>query len=371
MKIAIFASIWAQNIWDELILKNEIRILEDRYAKDLWVGKNDIKFSVFSYDIGDAFYSASNVEYKEYFPIAFKNIKNIYRNIKNLIVFIKTIITSDLIVIGWGGIFYDSELQSVANPLKQWLFRINVAKIFRKKVEIFRVWISIVDKNNLALIQKIFSKVDKISVRDKQSFLLLTEVWIKNMSIINDPVFFDNYKNNDLSEEKYLNNALNKDLIIDYLQSKFLNIDTLKNIIDKNNVSWKIFWISLRKLNISNYSEDILAILEYIIDNWGELIFIPHSFHKTDILANDYIFLSNFFKKLQSKYWEQISHNKIKISICKTLEESYWVYKTKKIDINFAQRLHSIILSQVYGIEFVWISYSQKTDEILRELSRK
>lgn len=43
MKIAIFASIWAQNLWDELILKNEINILEKEY----W---NDSRFYVFSYD---------------------------------------------------------------------------------------------------------------------------------------------------------------------------------------------------------------------------------------------------------------------------------------------------------------------------------
>jgi polysaccharide pyruvyl transferase WcaK-like protein len=34
-------------------------------------------------------------------------------------------------------------------------------------------------------------------------------------------------------------------------------------------------------------------------------------------------------------------------------------------------RLHSMILSQVYKIPFVWISYSKKTDEVLSIIKEK
>jgi polysaccharide pyruvyl transferase WcaK-like protein len=33
-------------------------------------------------------------------------------------------------------------------------------------------------------------------------------------------------------------------------------------------------------------------------------------------------------------------------------------------------RYHSIILSQVYGIPFIWISYSKKTDEVLNYIEK-
>ena len=49
MKISIFASIWAQNLWDELILKNEIKLLKKEY----W---EDTKFRVFTYDKKNPFY---------------------------------------------------------------------------------------------------------------------------------------------------------------------------------------------------------------------------------------------------------------------------------------------------------------------------
>ena len=65
MIISIFASIWAQNLGDELILKNEIKMLEEEYWKDT-------QFFVFSYDSKNPFYKKSNIKYIEYFPIWIK-----------------------------------------------------------------------------------------------------------------------------------------------------------------------------------------------------------------------------------------------------------------------------------------------------------
>jgi polysaccharide pyruvyl transferase WcaK-like protein len=50
------------------------------------------------------------------------------------------------------------------------------------------------------------------------------------------------------------------------------------------------------------------------------------------------------------------------------MQESYEIYTKKKIDINLAMRLHSIILSHVYSIPYIAISYSKKTDEITKKL---
>ena len=77
-----------------------------------------------------------------------------------------------------------------------------------------------------------------------------------------------------------------------------------------------------------------------------QLIFVPHSFHKTDELANDFVWLDNLKKQLE------IECN-TEIKICANMKESYEVYTEKKVDFIFAQRLHSIILSQVYSIPFL------------------
>ena len=57
MNIIILASIWAQNLGDELILKNEIILLEKQFS---W---KKPAFAVFTYDKKDIFYKKNNIEY--------------------------------------------------------------------------------------------------------------------------------------------------------------------------------------------------------------------------------------------------------------------------------------------------------------------
>lgn len=368
MNITIFASIWSQNLWDELILKNEIQILEKKYALKYNISKKYILFTIFSYDKNDIFYNSENVRYVEYFPINIKKISNLFNNIVNFINFIKIVIKSDLIVIWWGWIFYDNENQSVWNPLKQWLFRSKIFKLFNKKVEFFRVWINIKNKNNLKIIKKIFFCASEISTRDNYSFNLLKELNFKNIELFKDPVFYDNNKIN--VQNKYL---------IDNLNIEDLNIQNIEKIFQQGgfsplSLSWKKIWLSLRDYNVENFEEKIIEIIKYLLENNAEIILIPHSFHKTDIKANDYIFL----KKCRDVSLKHLNNNsessselQNKISICKNMQESYRIYTEKKIDLNLASRLHSIILSQVYKINFIAISYSTKTDEVISQLSNQ
>jgi polysaccharide pyruvyl transferase WcaK-like protein len=357
MIITIFAWIGSQNLWDELILKNEIKILEDRYSNSI---NENVEFKVFTYDLKDNFYVAKNVEYIEYFPINIKKIKNIFKNILNFLTFIKIIIGSDLIIIWWGGIIYDNEFQSVENPLLQWNIRMIFFKIFRKKVEFFRIWINIKNSKNLKKIKNIFNWAYKISVRDKYSFKLLKNLDIDNVILLEDPVFNDN------------NNIKTKTIFLKWvLKVENLNLEVIKKIIKKNNIEifWKKIWFSLRKQEIEKYEENIIEIIKYFLEKNSEIILIPHSFHKTDKKANDFLFLNVLNKRINNS--ELNLKWQTKISICKSMQESYENYTEKKIDFNFASRLHSIILSNVYKIPFLWISYSKKTDEVLKELYNK
>jgi polysaccharide pyruvyl transferase WcaK-like protein len=116
--------------------------------------------------------------------------------------------------------------------------------------------------------------------------------------------------------------------------------------------------IALRDLSHTNYNKRVLSVLRYLLKMWAHLVFIPHSFHKTDSTANDYVFLS----WLKAQIWIKW------ISICKNMNESYRCYKYHQVDMVLAQRLHSIILSEVYWIPFIWLSYSRKTDEVLKQI---
>jgi len=52
------------------------------------------------------------------------------------------------------------------------------------------------------------------------------------------------------------------------------------------------------------------------------------------------------------------------------ISEVYTAYNHRMLDIVISMRLHSIILSRVYGIDQIVLSYSRKTDEAIKKLSR-
>lgn len=342
MIISILASIWADNLWDELILKNEIKLLEKKYSD------KKVYFFVYSYDYKNPFLKQDNVCYKEYFPIWTKEKWNRMRNIKNFLTFFKITLKSNLIVIWWGGIIYDTEKQNTRNPLDSWLFRTNIFRFFWKKFTFFRVWIDIKNEENLEKVKKIFKKAKDIEVRDFNSFKTLQALGIKS-EIEKDPVFYEGWE---LQDKNY---CIKKTLSTEF------KITDLEHI----SFTWKRVWIAFRSsyLWMSKAEEmtkfekrleflKVEEIINHIKDWWWEAVLLPHSFHKTDEKANDYTFLKPFAEK----------HSLI---ISENMQETYDFYKQNKIDICFSMRLHSIILSTVYEIPFVAFSYSTKTDEIL------
>lgn len=371
MLISIFASIGSQNLWDELILKNEVNILRERYntspkpsPQGEGVATKDIKFVVFSYDPKNPFYKSSDIVYKEYFPIWSKNPKNIFRNIKNFFSFLGVVIKSDLIVIWWGWIIYDKEKQTTKSPLDAWVFRTNIFRLFFKKFSFFWVWISIDEKNtdSQAKVKKIFKKAKSIEVRDDYSHNLLKKLWIKSKVIL-DPVFSD--KNPPISvfppegeRSSHKDRSLiNRKLCLKKLDSRDFTLNDLKRI----DFADKKVWLAFRRWYISktdNPQMEVLIIkeiIEYIQNSGWKVILLPHSFHKDDILANDYEWMKLILEKVK---WVEITNS---------MEETYETYKNKKIDLCLAERLHSIILSNVYEIPFVAISYGKKTNEVLRD----
>lgn len=361
MKIAIFASIWAQNLWDELILKNEIKLLEKRYSEKA-------KFYVFSYDKKNPFFKQNNIKYFNFFPNWIRNPFNFFSNLLSFLNLLLVVIRSDLIVIWWWWIIYDNELQSNKNPLDSWIFRRRLFRFFLKKVYFFRVWINIINfnndinyfwkeslderqiivKNNLKKVKKIFSWSYEIEVRDTYSFELLKNIWI-NSVIKEDPVFYDRWE------------FINTKFIIWSVSSYYFD----KNIFDNFDLLWKKIWLAIRawyffqQSNISSRMEEwkVRELINFLVSKWASVVLLPHSFHEFDEIANDFLFLTKFV-------WEEW------VSIKENMLWVYDTYKNKEIDICISMRLHSIILSHVYEIPFIALSYSTKTDEVLKKLKK-
>jgi polysaccharide pyruvyl transferase WcaK-like protein len=338
MKITILAAIWAQNLGDELILKNEIQF----FKRMFW---DNTKFSIFTYDLENPFIIWKHIKYYEYFPCNARKITKIFRNIKNFFNFFIIIKKSDLVVIWWWGIFFDKEIWWVSDTLKQWLFRVKVCNFLKKKIRFHWVGICIKRKNNLSVIKKIFSwKNKKISVRDIYSHDLLTWLWIKS-KIIADPVFGDKWNTK---------NALQVSYCLDQIHPKQFHIEDIKSY----NFEWKTVGLSFRSGYFWEDDKIMKNIIEYILwKNW-KIIFLPTSFHKLNTAANDYLYL----KKYADRY---------NLKITNSMWETYKYFRNKKIDMSFSMRLHSIILSQTYNIPYLAISYAKKTDEILKIIKLK
>ena len=362
MNISIFASIWCQNLGDELILKNEIKILENTEFKakkiDLininWQLPNPNSFRVFTYDMKNPFFTKDNVSYVEYFPIWIKDKKNIFRNIKNFISFIKTIFWSDLIVIWWGWIIYDNEVQSNKNPLDQWILRSKFFRFFRKKFVFYAVGINIKNKENLVKVNQIFSKAYKIYVRDSYSFKILKDIWITS-EIINDPVFSEKSEQKTETIESFLIKEIEAS---NFSLKDFNNVDLENKKIGITFRSGYIWKSGNEKIEILMIRE----LVELLLSKNCKVYFLPHSIHSTDIKSNDL----EYYKKIF--HWTKLEN---KVYIIESLEEVYDFYKEKKIDLCFAMRLHSMILSQVYEIPFVAFSYSKKTEELVKKIRNK
>jgi len=318
-----------------MILKNEIELLQQEF----WT---DSLFRVASYDYKNPLFQIKNTQYFEYFPLGIKQVKNIFRNIKNFLKFFQVIVWSDLVVIGWGGIIYDSELQSVWNPLKQWLFRVRVARFFRKKIYFYALWIDIKNSENNKILEKICKNAWKITVRDKKSLKQLQELGIQS-EIVDDPVMIEwTWKGNILGTH----------------DSKTFKLKDF----EEYDFRWKKVGLALRSWYIWTSGDPrvekllIEELCSFIEKKWGRIIFLPHSLHPNDKLANDYEFMKQFLN-----YDREIYAN---------LWEVYTAYNHRMLDIVISMRLHSIILSYVYAIDQVTLSYSQKTKQAIKKLKK-
>ena len=176
--ISLLTASGKHNLGDELILAEEFRRLKSGFP--------EATFSLFTYDTSSLIFSDSNAKIVSFFPNKFRshpwaNISYFFKNIWH-------ISKSDLIVIGGGGLIYDTETQTNMLPANQWKFRVFLAKLFKKTILWWGVGINL-KHTDPKRVRFLFSgKRTIVTVRDINSQKILSKIGIQSQ-ILPDVVF--------------------------------------------------------------------------------------------------------------------------------------------------------------------------------------
>lgn len=163
-KITFFVLSGAYNLGDELILRSEIDFFKRKFPS--------ANISVATYDENSFFGEKKNLYFFSFFPNNFRKkfFKNIFYFWKNAL----EIATSDIVVIGGGGIFFDNEPGiSFQKNLLEWKIRLFWARLFRKKVIFMGISVEVKNEANQKKLAKIFCQNDSIFPRDERSTKIL------------------------------------------------------------------------------------------------------------------------------------------------------------------------------------------------------
>ena len=111
--------------------------------------------------------------------------------------------------------------------------------------------------------------------------------------------------------------------------------------------------MAVRRWYLQHEQENMRQILLYLMRKWYDIVFLSHSIHQEDPLADDYIFARSFALKYR-------------LPITRKIRETLEAYRY--MDFVIWMRFHSVILSIVHNIPFIALDYSPKVTEILKKI---
>ncbi|MCD5382586.1 polysaccharide pyruvyl transferase family protein [Candidatus Gracilibacteria bacterium] len=232
---------------------------------------------------------------------------------------------SDLVLLGGGGLFTDSDSQKA---IKIWGKTIFWAELFGKKIFLFVNSIGpFYEKKSFEITKKYFEKIDFFSVRDEISFGELKKMGFAKKGeeekiIFSDPVF--SFK----------------------IPEKILEKKYLSEFPEKKH---KIFAVSLRNLNNGNFN--FLEFEKFLTEQekkGDQILFVAMED------GDSVLFEKKFLKKGRI-----IFRPKNFSELLETLSE---------VDFCIGMRLHFLIASAILGKKILAISYSQKVRGIMEKI---
>ncbi|MDD4351476.1 MAG: polysaccharide pyruvyl transferase family protein [Candidatus Gracilibacteria bacterium] len=227
---------------------------------------------------------------------------------------------SDLVLIGGGGIFYDSKFSSGRNPIKVWHTRVKFLQKLEKSFQLYAVGVSKLEKEvSQKLMRKICKAAAKVSVRDLGSERNLRAIGVnKEITLVRDPAFDFPTKAN-------------------------------KKITHTFTVG-----ISLRAWQDTQKTFQRVTKELESIEGPCQLKLIPMSIGQDD----DRIVLSEFKSSLPAGLKSQTELVEIK-----TPQEAY--QEIAGLDLLIGMRLHSLIFAKLANVRSIPLYYDEKVREVL------
>jgi polysaccharide pyruvyl transferase WcaK-like protein len=306
-KILIMTASGAYNLWDELILQEEIKFLQKHY----W----NVDITAFTYDKKSSIVNDPSIHFECYFPTSF--FKKPFANIAYLFKNIWLIARADILVIGWWWIIFDNEPGiSFKKVLMQWVYRVKLARITGTTLLFWWIWLEVDRIQNKMQLKKLFTYGDFILVRDPRSKWLLDALEIPAIEV--------------------------EDIVYLYEPPEVPKIELPR----------KRVWISIRWWFLEQKKSVVPEIYDFLISEGYDPIFLLHT---TDgnIDQNDTLYLKDVM------VWRTYNTTH---SIDQTLK----IYPTLYAVVGM--RFHSWILACVHEIPFIPISYWHKTAELVKDL---
>ncbi|MDD2745804.1 MAG: polysaccharide pyruvyl transferase family protein [Candidatus Gracilibacteria bacterium] len=313
-RILIYTATGEFNLGDECILASEVAYLRKRFPEAL--------IEIVTYNPTSTLVPVdTQVQTISYFPNNLR--KHPLRNVKAFFQNILAIYHADCIIVGGGGMFYDTEFgQSFDRLRRTWSLRFFFMQLLKKPVIFWSIGIDLTHEHLRQVSWWFTYQKAKVTVRDGFSNKLLSDIGVTSERIW-DPVFLWNSATPALSKGS------------------------------TTEISGKRVGIALRSGYLLDEAENIERIVRYLQAHGFEVIFLSHSFHPTNILCND----DEVFEADAERFH---------VASTKTMQETLDIYPT--LDFVISMRLHANILSVVHGVPFYSISYGNKTRVLLQEL---
>ena len=296
MKVLISGYYGFYNIGDEAILKSIIEALRNEDPNiDIVVLSNDVEYTKNTYKVNAINRWKLNEIYKE-------------------------LLKCDGLISGGGSLFQDV---TSSRSILYYIGIMWLAKLAKKPIFIYAQGVGPINKkNNRKIVGKFFNKVDYITLRDKESKLLLNSIGVKkDIDIVPDPVMGFNIDNFEFKIPKY------------YIDSDYVTI----SIRD-----WK--------KNNHEFLKNIADTCDKIVENGIDVVFIPmHGEHD---------------EKISIEVANMMKYNAKVISKNLTMEEKMMYIKESKLMIG--RRLHALIFAATVGTPMIGISYDPKIDSYLK-----